>query len=91
MRLLALQKVEHYNQALRQPGICALWCQEGNSQRLLSVHPCEDVQSSVRAFQELQQLRVYSGNKITFSVGYMPGSSPEDRATAARQFIRRSC
>ena len=80
MTQLALQTVEHYNQALRQPGICALWCQEG---------PSEDVHSSVRAFQELQQLRVYSGNKITFSVGYMPGSSHEDRATAARQLIRR--
>ncbi len=89
MTLLALQTVEHYNQALRQPGICALWCQEGDSKRLLSVHPSEDVHSSVRAFQELQQLRVYSGNKITFSVGYMPNSSPEDRASVARQLIRQ--
>ncbi len=48
MTQLALQTVEHYNQALRQPGICALWCQEGDSKRLLSVHPSEDDHSSVR-------------------------------------------
>lgn len=84
-----LTAITHYSQSLNQPGVYALWCQEGNSKRLLSVRPSDDVRRSLEVYDNLQTLRVHSGNKITFSVGYMPRSSSIERETLAR-FLSRN-
>ncbi|WP_428074860.1 hypothetical protein [Candidatus Avelusimicrobium aviculae] len=83
-----LKPVTHYSQALSQPGIYALWCQEGESKRLLSVRPSDDIRRSLEIHASLQTLRIHSGNRITFSVGYMPRSSAIERETLAR-FLSR--
>lgn len=85
-----LTAITHFSQTRNQPGVYALWCQEGDSKRLLSVRPSDDIRRSIEIFDSLQTLRVHSGNKITFSVGYMPGSSSLERETAAR-FLTRTC
>lgn len=91
---LSLDKIlfpvrDHY-QTLKQPGIYALWCQEGNSRRLLSIRASDNLYNTILAYDTLQSLRVHSGNKITFSVYYMPQSTALQRETAAQALIRQA-
>ena len=84
-----LTAITHYSQTLNQPGVYALWCQEGNSKRLLSVRPSDDLRRSLEVYDTLQTLRMHSRNKIALSVGYMLRSSAIERETLAR-FLSRN-
>lgn len=86
VRTAALQLVRDVTTLEQTPGIYAMWCQEASRLSLLSIRPTANLKTSISRFHQLQNWRVHCGNKIIFSLCYMPGSTPQEREEAAAGF-----